>query len=114
MAHPARNVGARVRVGLLVDDGGGDRDADEAHRGRLSPAHLRTDGELMWHTDMSSYEAPPNQTILHAIEVPAEKGHTGFDNMYLAYDALPARLRERVEGLTLKHDATIDAAAPLG
>lgn len=68
------------------------------------------DGELMWHTDMSSYEAPPNQTILHAIEVPVEEGRTGFDNMYLAYDALPARLRERVEDLTLKHDATIDAA----
>jgi taurine dioxygenase len=68
------------------------------------------DGELMWHTDMSSFDAPPNQTILHAIEVPAEKGRTGFDNMYLACDALPATLRERVDGLMLKHDATIDAA----
>jgi len=68
------------------------------------------DGELMWHTDMSSFDAPPNQTILHAIEVPAAEGCTGFNNMYLVYDALPARLRERAEGLTLKHDATIDAA----
>ena len=68
------------------------------------------DGELIWHTDMSSFDAPPNQTILHAIEVPAEKGRTGFDNMYLACDALPAALRERVDGLMLKHDATIDAA----
>src|SRR5262249_41378451 len=68
------------------------------------------DGELMWHTDMSSYEAPPNQTILHAIEVPGGEGRTGFDNMYLAYDTLPADLRSRVDGLSLKHHATIDAA----
>jgi len=68
------------------------------------------DGELVWHTDMSSFESPPNQTILHSIEVPASGGNTGFNNMYLAYDTLPAELRERVEGLSLKHDATIDAA----
>ena len=25
------------------------------------------DGELLWHSDMSSYAAPPNQTILYAL-----------------------------------------------
>lgn len=68
------------------------------------------DGELVWHSDMSSFEAPPNQTILHSIEVPATGGRTGFNNMYLAWDTLPAALRSRVDGLQLKHDATIDAA----
>ena len=68
------------------------------------------DGELFWHTDMSSFEAPPNQTVLYALEVPRSNGQTGFNNMYLAYDTLPAALRARVEGLMLKHDATIDAA----
>src|SRR5262245_57459912 len=68
------------------------------------------DGDLMWHTDMSSFDAPPNQTILHALEVPAGEGRTGFDNMYLAWDTLPADLRKQVDGLELKHDATIDAA----
>jgi taurine dioxygenase len=68
------------------------------------------DGELVWHSDMSSYEAPPNQTILYSIEVPSGIGRTGFNNMYLAWDALPAALRARVDGLMLKHDATIDAA----
>jgi len=37
-------------------------------------------------------------------------GRTGFDNMYLAWDTLPTNLRARVEELSLKHDATIDAA----
>jgi taurine dioxygenase len=68
------------------------------------------DGELVWHTDMSSFEVPPNQTALYAIEVPKGGGQTGFNNMYAAYDTLPPALRKRVEHLQLKHDATIDAA----
>jgi taurine dioxygenase len=68
------------------------------------------DGELVWHTDMSSFEVPPNQTVLHALEIPQAGGMTGFDNMYLALDTLPEALRVRVEDLMLKHDATIDAA----
>jgi taurine dioxygenase len=68
------------------------------------------DGELVWHTDLSSFEASPNQTILHSIEVPPSGGNTGFSNMYLACDTLPLALRTRVGGLMLKHDATIDAA----
>ena len=71
------------------------------------------DGELFWHSDMSSYEAPPNQTILYAVEVPAGQGRTGFTNMYAACDALPAELRAEVDRLALKHDATIDAAGYL-
>lgn len=68
------------------------------------------DGDLQWHTDMSSYEAPPNQTILSAVEVPPSGGRTGFTNLYLAFDTLPDDLRGRADGLVLKHDATIDAA----
>jgi taurine dioxygenase len=68
------------------------------------------DGELVWHTDMSSYVAPPNQTVLHAIEVPTAGGSTGFLNMYRAFDTLPSDLKARVRTLELKHDATIDAA----
>jgi taurine dioxygenase len=68
------------------------------------------DGEVVWHTDMSSFEAPPNQTLLHALEVPASGGRTGFANMYLAYEALPAALKARADTLLVKQDATIDAA----
>ncbi len=68
------------------------------------------DGELVWHTDMSSFAVPPNQTILHALEVPASGGRTGFLNMYQAYGTLAPALKARVRELRLKHDATIDAA----
>lgn len=68
------------------------------------------DGEVVWHTDMSSFVAPPSQTVLHAIEVPPSGGRTGFASMYRAYETLPPALKERVGALTLKHDATVDAA----
>jgi taurine dioxygenase len=68
------------------------------------------DGEVVWHTDMSSFEAPPNYTLLHALEVPASGGATGFANMYLAYETLPAALKSRADTLLVKQDATIDAA----
>ncbi|MGZ9067331.1 MAG: TauD/TfdA dioxygenase family protein, partial [Burkholderiales bacterium] len=51
-----------------------------------------------------------NHTVLYAIYVPREGGKTGFNNMYAAYETLPADLCERVKHLTLKHDATTDAA----
>ena len=68
------------------------------------------DGELVWHSDMSSFVAPPNQTILYALEVTAQGGETGFVNMYAAWDEMPSAMRAEIAGLALKHDATIDAA----
>lgn len=63
-------------------------------------------GDLVWHTDMSYIETPPDASVLYAIEVPAEGGETGFCNMYLALDTLPRALRAKIEGATIKHDAT--------
>jgi taurine dioxygenase len=71
------------------------------------------DGELVWHTDMNSFEIPPDQTILYGIEIPAAGGRTGFTNMYEAWESLPADLKARVRHLQIKHDATIDAAGYL-
>jgi taurine dioxygenase len=47
--------------------------------------------------------------MLYAIEIPPLGGNTGFCNMYAAYEAMPAELRRRVEGLTLKHDGTYNS-----
>jgi taurine dioxygenase len=68
------------------------------------------DGEVIWHTDMSSFDAPPNQTILYALEIPPSGGETMFCNMYEALETLPDELRRRVDTMDLKHDAMIDAA----
>ncbi|PYS28002.1 MAG: taurine catabolism dioxygenase TauD [Acidobacteria bacterium] len=66
-------------------------------------------GEASWHTDMSYLEDPPKASILYALEVPPEGGNTYFCSMYRAYDSLPGELRRRIEGFTLKHDATYNS-----
>ena len=42
-----------------------------------------------WHTDSTYEEALPILAMLHAKEVPSEKGGTMFADMRAAYDALP-------------------------
>ena len=64
------------------------------------------DGEAIWHTDMNYQEYPPLGSALYAQEVPPVGGDTGFCNMYKALDVLPADLRKRIEGLSIKHDAS--------
>jgi taurine dioxygenase len=62
------------------------------------------DGEADWHSDYSFYDIPLSISLLHAWEVTATGGETGFANMYVAYDTLPAHLRQRIQGLRIKHD----------
>jgi taurine dioxygenase len=64
------------------------------------------DGELKWHTDHGFMERPAGFTMLLAREVPAQGGNTSFLNMYRAYEELPDDLRARVQGMSLKHQAS--------
>src|SRR5215510_13000123 len=66
-------------------------------------------GEAVWHTDMSYIPQPPKASILYALEVPPSGGDTGFVNMYRGYEAMPPALKQRIEGLTLKHDGTYNS-----
>ncbi|HMA72390.1 MAG TPA: TauD/TfdA family dioxygenase [Xanthobacteraceae bacterium] len=67
------------------------------------------DGEAVWHTDMSYLDMPPKASILYAIEIPPRGGNTSFCSMYAIYEALPAALRARIEGLRIKHDGTYNS-----
>jgi taurine dioxygenase len=67
------------------------------------------DGEAVWHTDMSYLEVPPKASMLYALEVPPSGGNTSFCTMYGIYEALPARLKERIAGLKIKHDGTYNS-----
>src|SRR5215831_5863890 len=56
-----------------------------------------------WHTD-STYEPElPLLAMLHAKEVPSEKGGTMFADMRAAYDALPEARKQLLSGLTGQH-----------
>jgi len=65
------------------------------------------DAGRMWHSDESYKRAPARATLLYGIEIPVEngepRGNTWFANTAAAYDALPAALKARVEGLTNIH-----------
>lgn len=67
------------------------------------------DGEAVWHTDMSYVPLPPKASMLYAIEVPLRGGNTSFCSMYAVYEALPAALKARIEGLAIKHDGTYNS-----
>jgi taurine dioxygenase len=66
-------------------------------------------GEAVWHTDMSYLAAPPKASMLFALEIPPAGGDTSFCDMYAAFEALPAGLRDRVAGLRVKHDGTYNS-----
>ncbi len=56
-----------------------------------------------WHTDDSYKAVPCAKTMLHALEVPGQGGNTHFCNSYAVYDALPAGLRQQIEGRSARH-----------
>src|SRR5579863_518925 len=66
-------------------------------------------GEATWHTDMSYLEDPPKASALYALETPPSGGDTWFCNMYLAYESLPDALKQRIQGLSVKHDGTYNS-----
>ncbi len=59
-----------------------------------------------WHTDSTFEESLPRLAMLHALEVPAQKGGTMFADMRAAYDALPAAMQQRLAALTGLHGRT--------
>jgi taurine dioxygenase len=65
------------------------------------------DAGRYWHTDLCYLTRPARATILHALEVPMNGpeplGDTLFSSMTRAYDALPARTKQRLDGLKAVH-----------
>jgi taurine dioxygenase len=73
------------------------------------------DGEVVWHSDFSFKERPTAARMLVAMEVPPRElgGNTFFLSCYAAYDALPADMKQRISGMTVKQADIIDTAMKL-
>ena len=71
--------------------------------------------EVVWHTDNSYVEVPPAGSMLYSLEVPppGSGGDTSFNNQYLAYEELPAELKQAIEGKSQVHDSTRNSAGVL-
>lgn len=66
--------------------------------GTLNQAIYRRGAEG-WHTD-GAYDAEPfKATQLYGVAIPSRGGDTLFASGYAAYDALPERLKQRLEGV---------------
>lgn len=55
-------------------------------------------GSENWHTDGAYDEEPFKATQLYAVAIPSTGGDTLFASMYAAYDALPERLKRKLDG----------------
>lgn len=61
------------------------------------------DAGKYWHSDISYKPLPSLGSLLHAQELPSEGGDTLFADMHMAYDTLPAHLRQAIEGRQAVH-----------
>src|SRR5262245_8968536 len=61
-----------------------------------------------WHTDMSYSRTIAFANVLYGIRIPQRDGKplgaTEFSNMHAAYEGLPAGLKRRLAGTTVRHD----------
>jgi len=71
--------------------------------------------ENAWHTDATWREKPPFGCVLRCVECPEVGGDTMWANMVLAYERLPAYIKERITGLRARHsiEATFGATMPI-
>jgi taurine dioxygenase len=61
------------------------------------------EGEFWFHIDSGYTAKPYRYTFLYALELPSTGGNTMFSNMYKAYDAVPAALKQKLDGKRALH-----------
>ena len=76
---------------------------------------LRVDGErrgswLPWHSDLIYVDRINHGGILRPLKLPSAFGETGFIDKILAYETLPDRLKDRIEGLEVIYQYDLDPA----
>jgi taurine dioxygenase len=56
-----------------------------------------------FHTDHSNHPRPPKATTLFAVDLPSTGGDTQYVNMHDAYDDLPEKTKQKIDGLKAVH-----------
>jgi alpha-ketoglutarate-dependent 2,4-dichlorophenoxyacetate dioxygenase len=85
---------------------------DENNRLRAADDPRRFDqlGNRLWHTDGSFRRVPAALSMLYAHRVPANGGETEFADLRAAWDALPEKTKEQIDGLVALHDIAYSRA----
>jgi alpha-ketoglutarate-dependent taurine dioxygenase len=60
-------------------------------------------GTFLWHMDGTEDDVPVFASLLSGRRLSAVGGQTEFANSYAAYEALPAEMKRRIEGLKVVH-----------
>src|SRR6516225_445855 len=104
-ANAARRRLKHPEIGDIsnLDEDGRLRERDDRRR-------LDMLGNRLWHTDASYMPVPVVLGMLHAVAVPPPSalggGETEFADMRAAYDALPEKMKDAIDGLIAEHDIT--------
>jgi taurine dioxygenase len=61
------------------------------------------EGEFWFHIDSGYTARPYKYTFLYALELPSTGGNTMFSNMYKAYEAVPAALKQQLKDKKALH-----------
>lgn len=71
--------------------------------------------ENAWHSDTTWREAPQFGAVLRCVECPPVGGDTMWANMALAYERLPAHIKDQIADLRARHsiEASFGAAMPI-
>ena len=71
--------------------------------------------ENAWHSDATWREVPQFGAVLRCVECPPVGGDTMWANMVLAYEKLPADIKEKIAGLRARHsiESSFGAAMPI-
>jgi taurine dioxygenase len=108
---PAQQLDFTRRFGQVVFNTFGETHGLSDHPGIVVISNVVQDGHEIgvrragdaWHSDMCYTAKPPRGTMLYAHEVPMQDGlalgDTCFASAAAAYDALPAQMKQRLEGL---------------
>jgi alpha-ketoglutarate-dependent 2,4-dichlorophenoxyacetate dioxygenase len=80
--------------------------ADNTIRPRDDETRQYAMANRLWHSDSSFREYPAKYSMLSAREVPEDGGETQFADMRAAYEALPEKWKEMIQGLSARHVAS--------
>ncbi|BAN26575.1 TauD/TfdA dioxygenase family protein [Caballeronia insecticola] len=113
----AEHVAFARRFGELEDHpvAGSDPEHPGLVRIYKSPEQPNDRYENAWHADATWRDAPPFGAVLRCVECPPVGGDTMWANMVLAYENLPAHVKEQIADLRARHsiEASFGAAMPI-
>lgn len=113
----AEHVAFARRFGELEDHpvAGSDPENPGLVRIYRTPEQPNDRYENAWHADATWREAPPMGAVLRCIECPPVGGDTTWANMALAYERLPAHVKDEIASLRARHsiEAVFGAVMPM-